>query len=313
MDDIYSALIGEAPKGERAALIAAALRRRNELGQLGQITGDKMLAPVGKGLATSADDYATQMQDTRQKELDNAQTQAYQTGQLGHMGGVLAETKRNNDLEHQDRLAHDKMLLEAAGISASSKGGGAKMTEPIRKTILATADAYKGVTDLIGTFKDDYVQILGAGPQSSLPNTAARYGIGTKGSKEAANWWAKFNELRTLPERNRLFGATLSPNEKSEWDKVDLNPNMSPEQIKMGVKRLQEILGLHASNRASGMITEGFNPEVLKAYYGDALPDLVDPQEDDTHGLVDRDASGAAPKKRIKVTINPDGSYNYGD
>jgi len=313
MADIYDTLIGAAPTdAEQQAAVAQMLRRRRNFGELGALTGDKVLQPFGGNMIKQADDYAGQIQDTRQRDTAHKLQGDYQTGQLGHMAGTLAETTRNNNLEHEDRQAQIAAMLEAAGIKAAAKGAGhRKMTDNTRNTILSTVDTYTGVDSLLKTFKPEYTQRLGAGPQSALPNAMARVGIGTEGSKEAAQWWAAWNEVRTLPERNRLFGATLTPNEKSEWDKVDLNPNMSPEQITVGVNRIKTILLRHASNRARGMVKEGFDPEMINEYYqdmfnGDNAEDVM--VTDENHGAINR---GPGQEKTVTVTMGKDGKLEF--
>lgn len=305
-DDLYTMLIGGAPTElTQQKAIADQLRRRRSFGELGALTGDRVLQPFGQQLMQGADRYATDLQNVRQKDADNAQTQAYQSGQLSHMGDVLKETSRNNDLEHQDRMAQIAAMLQAAGIKAGAKAGQPKkMTDNTRNSILATVDAYTGIGNLMSTFKPEYTQKLGPGPQSSLVNSLARYGIGTQGSKEAQSWWAAWNEIRTLPERNRLFGATLTPNEKAEWERVDINPSMGQDQIADGAKRIQKILLRHAQNRARGMVAEGFDPETLSEYYADMLPDMQGSSDDATHGTINR------PNNRIRVDAqgNPIGN-----
>lgn len=310
MADIYDALIGAAPTdAEQQKAVADMLRRRRNFGELGALTGDRVLQPFGQNMSKQTDNYATQIQDTRQHDIDDAQTKAYQTGQLGHMSGVLDETKRNNDLEHQDRMAQLRAQIEAAQIKADAKsnGGFRKMTDNTRNSILSTVDTFTGVDNLEKTFKPEYTQKLGtvAGlvGAGGLPNALARMGIGTEGSKEAAQWWAGWNEIRTLPERNRLFGATLTPNEKSEWDKVDINPNMDEKQILAGVARIKTILQRHATNRARGMVSERYDPDMINEYYQDMFggEKAEDLQVTDEHnGSIDR--SGAPkPVKRVKV------------
>lgn len=313
MPDIYDTLIGAAPTdAEQQAAVAQLLRRRRNFGELGALTGDKVLQPFGGNMIKQVDDYAGQIQDTRQRDTAHNLQKDYQTGQLGHMAGTLAETTRNNNLEHEDRQAQINAMLEAAGIRAGARGRAPrKMTDNTRNTILNTVDTYAGVDSLLKTFKPEYTQRLGAGPQSSLPNTLARVGIGTEGSKEAAQWWAAWNEVRTLPERNRLFGATLTPNEKSEWDKVDLNPNMDPAQIAKGVNRIKTILLRHASNRARGMISEGYDPEMINEYYqdmfnGDNAEDML--VTDETHGAIDR---GPRKTKTVTATVGKDGKIEF--
>jgi len=59
MEDIYSAIVGEPTSDrERMMMLAQKLRKQQQIGQLGQITGDRVLAPMGAGMVKQATDQA---------------------------------------------------------------------------------------------------------------------------------------------------------------------------------------------------------------------------------------------------------------
>jgi hypothetical protein len=74
MDDLYSFLIGSAPTDpQKQKTVADQLRRRRSFGELGALTGDRVLQPFGQGLISSSDQSSKQIQDIRQHDIDNAQ------------------------------------------------------------------------------------------------------------------------------------------------------------------------------------------------------------------------------------------------
>lgn len=82
--------LDEADTPERQAALAAALRRREDLGQLFQLTGDKVLAPLGQNLMSSADRGEQRLDTSKQRRLQlnleakkDSETRAYQEQGLG--------------------------------------------------------------------------------------------------------------------------------------------------------------------------------------------------------------------------------------
>lgn len=282
MDD-YLAMIGAAPTSREAQeTLANSLRRRRSFGELGQITGDKVLAPFGQNLASQADEYAKQIQKTRLADIDNAQTKTYQDAQIEQMRkshllqqAILAETRRGNNLDYSAQMAaikqrHMESILESMGKGQDFR----KLTDGTRNKMLAQADTAASMKTLADTFNDNYAQILGAGPQSRLPNAAAMMGIGSKESKDAAQWWGEWKKFYTLGTRNALFGATLTTNEQRAWEEVDINPSMSPEQIRTRINKLFAETARSAERRGKSMSVEGFDPEMIGEMYGDVFPEL---------------------------------------
>lgn len=109
MDDIYAALTGAAPTtGEQRNALIQALRGQKLMGQLGSLTGDPVIAPVGQNLMKGADTGAEQIGQLGLSQTRAAQEKAFQTAEMGHMTAeedqaknVLAETIRQHNLESQ--------------------------------------------------------------------------------------------------------------------------------------------------------------------------------------------------------------------
>ncbi len=317
MEDIYAALIGEgAGSGEKAALIAAALRRRNMLGQLGQITGDRVLSPVGKGLSQSSDNYAEQLQAIRQKDADNAQTKSYQDGQLGYMRDNLAETKRNNDLQHAYHMA----MAEAAGLKAQKTGGKLPKLRQGDITELQDLSQSIGIVDGLqkfmsegGTFGAETMAI--GGKEVAVPgmrtfkNYAASKGFGSPEDK--ATFLAKQNweRLYNLAERNRLFGATLTDTEKKSW--ADANPSVgqTDKQIAAALPIMRKVFEHRRDKKVSGLTKEGYSAEAMADYAdvpGVNLPTTVggDEEAPQQPGPVAPTAGGAPKRVRVDAKGN---------
>lgn len=277
MADIYETLMGEAPSNERVAEIAAALRRRRSYGELGALTGDKVLAPAGRRMAESADADAGAIQKIRQQDIDNNQTRTYQQGQLSHMDSVLKETMRGRNMQDATTRRGQDMDLEAAKLRAALAAQKAstpkpnKLTYADRNKLENLANLIHGADSLGSSFQDSFTQkgapgIIPEVGQSRLVNTAASLGIGTKDSKEASDWWAQWNLIYTLPQRNATFGATLTPTEKQAWFNSDINPSMDGPQVRKRVKVVQDILKRKGGLADKTYRAQGFSPEAINSY-----------------------------------------------
>lgn len=113
--DIYAALMGEAPTDEeKLRALAAQLRAQKSLGAIGLATGDRGLAPAGKDLASSADEYAKLVQQTRQDALQRAE--------LGQWRQMQTQTARGNNLmDYQAALEAAAARRAAAADAASAR------------------------------------------------------------------------------------------------------------------------------------------------------------------------------------------------
>lgn len=270
MDSIYDVLIGEAPKdADKAAATAAALRRRRSFGELGIISGDKVLGRLGESMTGQADDYAGLLQRTRQQDIDNAQTRSYQEGQLGHMGSVLSETMRaNRERERLTARGQDLDLL-AAQARARAANKPPKLTVSDRRDLTEGAGLVGNLKDLVSSFKDDYAapQIMGKSIPGARPlsNTLSAWGLGNDDMDEAQRWWAASDRLYTLFQRNKMFGATLTTNEMKAWAEANANKNMKPDQIKSMLDDILQVADEELTANVQGFEAGGYDADQVGA------------------------------------------------
>lgn len=309
MADLYEALIGEGA-GKKTALIAELLRRRNEMGQLGMITGDKVLSGVGEGLARDSDAYAKQLQQIRQFGVDSGQedrrmdqTEAYQTGQLQHMRDTLAETRRNNDLDHEYQM----LMAAAAGLRAEKTGAGSGKIPKLRQgdiKELQDLSATVGTIDSLAKYLDEggkfgAKEFMGVPVPGSraLANTLAAKGFGSDQDKAAFAKKQEWSRMYDLAERNRLFGATLTPNEQKSWQEANPSVGMTDAQIRAALPVMRKVFKHRLDSKASGLVKEGYSGEAIADYAdvpGVNLPDNsnINPQRNGAPKRIKVDAEG---------------------
>lgn len=279
--DLYSALIGKSPDAEGQKAIAAALRRRRAFGELGALTGDPVLQSFAKEQLASADNAADQLQATRLADVDDAQTRSYQEGQLGHMGGVLKESIRAQDMDDSTtRRGQDMNLLEA--MFRAERGAGASKVPRLRvsdikglQDLAQDVGSMEGIESFIknggkfGAVEFAGVPIPGA---RSLKNALAARGIASKEDKQAFQAKQAFDRLYTLGARNRLFGATLTSNEQTAWENANPSIRQSDAQIAEAIPILRKVIAARLESTRKGLKAENYSPEAVD--YFSSIPGL---------------------------------------
>lgn len=303
--DIYSALIAKAPtKKEEQEAIAAALRRRRAFGELGTLTGDQALQSFGKEQLSSADAAAEQLQAMRQADVDDEQTRAYQTGQLGHMAGTLAESIRAQSMDDATtRRGQDFDLLEAMLRAERAGRGGTKAPPRLRVTdiknlqdLAQDVGSMEGIEKFIkdggkfGAVEFAGVPIPGA---RSLKNALAARGYGNKEDKQAFLAKQAFDRLYTLGARNRLFGATLTSNEQTAWENANPSTRQSDTQIAEAIPVLRKVVAARLESTRKGLKSENYSPEAID--YFSSIPGLNLPVGDGQGGAEESAAPAADP------------------
>ncbi len=98
--DLTQALIGAAPPddSEDQRAIAAQLSRRNKLGLIAQLTGDKVIAPTGEGMLLRNQRQKEGLQLSRQKNKSRDVLDNYYQGTLKN------NARRNDIMEESNRL-----------------------------------------------------------------------------------------------------------------------------------------------------------------------------------------------------------------
>ena len=278
--DIYRALIGEPPtEEEKLAAIAQALRARAKGGDVARMSGNRYIAPIGESMVNQADTQAQQLgvrgEQARYRKYQEGASQDLNNMRIRQQDFTEKEAPIEREHEILLELLRNRGRLQAAGMRTGSTR---KLTPKNIMDLTSEGQNARRFMKIANDFQDSYA---GAGPLGTgrpLQNALARYGVGTGGGKEAANWWGDFNQIYTLPERNTLFGATLTENEKEEWEKNAINERMTAQQIR---KRLDWYKSKYREKipvMSQMMIAEGYNPEVVSGtlFLDDEDEDIID-------------------------------------
>ena len=176
-----------------------------------------------------------------------------QAMQIQNMGRVA-----NNDAA---RLQMEQERLQMARDEQARKSTGRPLSDSTTKRIEGGVGQFSALNGSLGGFKDDYA----GNPIGSLENTAQGLysGIGTEGQR---NWWANFRATDNVI-RNELFGAALTPQEKSSYEATTIDPSLDPKIVRENLSKRTDILRGALERQKRFMIANGYNDEAVEILY----------------------------------------------
>ena len=271
-EDIYAAMIGGAPTTpERQAALARNLRTQEAMGQILQLSGDRVLAPFGEQLATRAQTGAGQIASERERERTAMMMEQYRAAQEKNMTDKLISAMqiaagRNLTAKEVAQL-RGEYQVEAAGVKAAGKPGGKALTNAQQKELSNFGDALDAITQAQNTFKPEYAKLMAPGGRP-LANWLAAGGIGTQGMKDAQNWWSFYNRNFTLNEIHRLFGARFTAPEQQRFKEAHINENMDYNQSMDKLQSIQDQQRRMISRRLDEWESQGYNVNDVREQMG---------------------------------------------
>lgn len=105
-----------------------------------------------------------------------------------------------------------------------------------------------GYQDMVNSFDDKFAGSKMLGPTM----TSVYERLGTEDKKGRVNWWKNFRWTDNVL-RNEIFGASLTVNEKKEWDRTTVNENSDPAIVR---QQLQQRLAI--ANKALGRMMDSY-------------------------------------------------------
>lgn len=182
--DTLTALVSGQPQSqEQVAAIVAALRRRDQLGQLAQLSGDPALQPFGQRVQQQDQQNEVELGRNAMSNARDDLTQQNITRQLNQGQAGLAETIRYHnmeDQERQDKLAQQRALQRQVSDSQSTidKIGNYDMKLPPNRSqfnsalIDAVMQQYPNYDSTKFDDKQKAQKDFGTGPQGNMVRAA---------------------------------------------------------------------------------------------------------------------------------------------
>ena len=261
MNPLLASLRGTPLTEEELPQVGSELMRQQYLSDVAQVTGDPVLSPLGKTMSLRAGRQAKDLGDVRRTAMEKLQSQ------LGKNDWKFkSATKTQPALWVNERTQEYKPV---EGLPEPEPD-----YEKLRSTDIKTLSQLGQVTNVLTGLNQELGDPNFDPGQMPVPfgrtgaNIAAQYGYGTEQTKQVQDWWAQFDRFYTLPERNELFGATLTPNEQQAWRAATISPEMTKEQIHGKMGRLIDIYNSVIQRVGGGLEAEGYNPEAISRYTG---------------------------------------------
>lgn len=289
--DIMLGSLGDRDASMQQALTSG-LRRKREIGQLAQLTGDKVLAPFGSQLASSVDREVLSEVSRREKKDQRELTESYysQMAEQSALANTMA-LRKQKEVERHNREA--EAISRAAAERARTAGGFKAPTVSAQKKTQEAKESYEGLVRVIGGWKPEYGTDWGAVGAGSMVNALGKLG-GTDAMQDQSRWWADYDLMYTLGRRNKLFGSALTDSEIKAWEGANISPNSPPEVIEKGLRTLAEI----ATKKLQEQFKNDaplYKPDWVESMYMDISPmPQIGETPEGTAGIMEGSAPGSA-------------------
>jgi hypothetical protein len=197
---------------------------------------------------------------------------------------ALAETKRHNVEVEKRPPANIYLPGEGGYVVAPSRGEatgklvrddqGNPVLRAKPQRVIAPAEKAQleamtleaaGTQDLLNRFKPEYA---GEGALAPL-STQVSQALGSwapQSEQDKAQFWADFARIVELPERNRIFGASLSPGEAKSWEGAkNIKRSTDPKVVRQKLAELSDIYNRKIAARREALIAEGYDKDAVEA------------------------------------------------
>jgi hypothetical protein len=187
--------------------------------------------------------------------------------QLQHT--MTPEGAASNDIAKQNLALQQARFAYEKGKDAQGGGVGAIKPQALQSTERTELQDYtstvENISSLRKSFKENYA---GRGAMGGLDVKAAN-AIGSWGSEDSqnlANWWADYEKMVNLPERFKVFGASLTAGEKEAWDSARrVRPGADSKTVKEALGKMEEIARKKVGGLRESLIADQRQPAAIDA------------------------------------------------
>lgn len=157
----------------------------------------------------------------------------------------------------------DGSLVKVHSPTERDTNGGKALPGNIVTQLTEDTEKLNTLTDLAGTFRDDFAgNVVGGGLESFAGRLGGeRVGLATQGQAE---WWQQYDRYKNVI-RNELFGSALTPSEQAAFEAADITPNMDPQVVKSNLARQTGLIERVLQRRAAVWEAQGYNPSAVTA------------------------------------------------
>jgi hypothetical protein len=130
----------------------------------------------------------------------------------------------------------------------------------------STIEVMGGLSD---TFMDGFAGWKVGAAGDAANKVASNTGLG---NKEAAAWWKDYQYQANIT-RQKLFGSALTAQEKSQWDKANIDPGMTDDAVRTNLATRRKIEMKAARKLARVYLKSGYPREAIEEAVGISLDD----------------------------------------
>lgn len=259
-------------------------------------------------------EVAATAEATRQKEL--ADKLLVESGEREEVMKVNPKTGKTEALliDKKGNLYRNGTLIENSAEwknyekPTSGRGRGAdQFASPTAKQqtdLETTGNELVQTRSVIGEYKPEFAG--GTVPfGGTASNIAARMApaAATQAMKDKQAWWAKYDLMYTLPDRNSLFGSALTGPERAAWNQAAIGPDMDDSQIAPRLKELEEIKTRVAKRMGENALIKGWDEKWVRNNLGAFLDgeETAPPQ-----GVSAEDWNSLDDEEKAYLLENPD-------
>lgn len=270
-DPSPQAIAAFADLGFRAALSAKEQLPKFETRNTGGTTDTLRLDPVTGKAAVASSVQNTQSPDNFASNAriaaDNAASRSVQIrGQNmtdERQRDLNETTRQQGKLPAGYRMAADGQSLEAI------PGGPAALGKALPTKLVSDLGEQAGIADATARFSNTFKpEFAGKTILGEASNVKGRVFGDDTGQTQ---WWQDY-ALHESTVRNKLFGASLTPGEQAQWQKLTVTPRMNADEVKKNLQRRTEIEQRGLDRMMSGAAAGGYNKEQIEAVTGRAVP-----------------------------------------
>jgi hypothetical protein len=212
----------------------------------------------------------------KKSEIDARQAQAYESRSKGdyyRSGGPAA--KAPSGYRYNETAGAYEFVpggpADPATIAAqtASRGRGRQFSVADTQKLTQEGSSYAAMKGFNNTFNDQYAGYTFPG-SGGVALTLGDSGYGTENQTAGAKWWRDYQAHKN-EVRHGMFGASLTPGEAREFDKMAIDPSMDPKQIRYNLNRQQQIMRSAMMRTGNALAKGKYDPEVIQNAYGISL------------------------------------------
>lgn len=165
--------------------------------------------------------------------------------------------------------------IPGGGTIQNIPGKGKGLDNSARDELTKASGGVLELTELVKSFDPSFGGFMfdTLGDADNLRKRNFPDALGGKDEKGQAQWWQRYQQFANL-ERNKLFGAALTPGEAAEFNKAMVSPGMKPDEIRANLSRQRDVASKALSRIVNSMVASGYNAQAIEAATGIPVGEL---------------------------------------